>query len=209
MAKRYALRDSSWEMIKDLIAQDQKTGRHETMPNGNLWGLCSGGAWRGPLVDGLPAFLRLAKARYVWAEAQTLECPPQRARIDRSGHLDHRFHGSSRTRASAGTGKKWSLKNRYCCPCSGPQSRRLPPRFTCSAMRRNHPLCFICRADKPAIISPVQSLGAGSKYPAQRRRVLANAAAGGWRIRATTANTFGAATAIGMQSGDSIATPAA
>lgn len=27
MAKRYELSDESWEMIEDLITQDQKTGR--------------------------------------------------------------------------------------------------------------------------------------------------------------------------------------
>ncbi|AIG00955.1 ISPs1, transposase OrfA [Pseudomonas fluorescens] len=50
MTKRYKLSDSFWEMIEDLITQDQKTGRprHDDrlMLNGILWVLCSGAAWR-------------------------------------------------------------------------------------------------------------------------------------------------------------------
>ncbi|PXX51907.1 Transposase and inactivated derivatives, partial [Pseudomonas sp. LAMO17WK12:I10] len=50
MAKRYELSDASWEMIEDLITQDQKTGRPRNddrlMLNGILWVLCSGAAWR-------------------------------------------------------------------------------------------------------------------------------------------------------------------
>ncbi len=50
MAKRYELSDSSWELIEDLITQDQKTERprHDDrlMLNGILWVLCSGAAWR-------------------------------------------------------------------------------------------------------------------------------------------------------------------
>ncbi|MEN5201270.1 IS5 family transposase [Pseudomonas wadenswilerensis] len=50
MAKRYELSDASWEMIKDLITLDQKTGRPRNndrlMLNGILWVLCSGATWR-------------------------------------------------------------------------------------------------------------------------------------------------------------------
>lgn len=41
MTKRYKLSDSFWEMIEDLITQDQKTGRprhnDRLMLNGILW----------------------------------------------------------------------------------------------------------------------------------------------------------------------------
>lgn len=50
MAKRYELSDACWEMIEDIITQDQKTGRPRSndrlMLNGILWVLCSGAAWR-------------------------------------------------------------------------------------------------------------------------------------------------------------------
>lgn len=50
MIKRYKLSDSFWEMIEDLVTQDQKKGRprHDDrlMLNGILWVLCSGAAWR-------------------------------------------------------------------------------------------------------------------------------------------------------------------
>ncbi|EPL10047.1 ISPs1a-2 [Pseudomonas sp. CF161] len=50
MAKRYEISDEPWEMIKDLIVQEQKTGRPRNndrlMLNGVLWVLCSGAAWR-------------------------------------------------------------------------------------------------------------------------------------------------------------------
>ena len=50
MTQHYELTDTAWEMIKDLIAQDQRTGRPRNddrlMLNGVLWVLCSGAAWR-------------------------------------------------------------------------------------------------------------------------------------------------------------------
>jgi transposase len=50
MAKRYELDDASWEMIEDIIIQNQKTGRPRSndrlMLNGVLWVMCSGAAWR-------------------------------------------------------------------------------------------------------------------------------------------------------------------
>lgn len=64
MAKRYELSDESWEMIEDLITQDQKTGRPRNddrlMLNGLVGALlrCRMAryalAFR-PLVDGLSA----------------------------------------------------------------------------------------------------------------------------------------------------------
>lgn len=50
MAKRYELSDGSWEMIKDLMTQDQRTGclrnNDRLMLNGILWVLGSTAADR-------------------------------------------------------------------------------------------------------------------------------------------------------------------
>ncbi len=50
MARRYELPDAGWELIKDLVAPEQKMGRPRSddrlVLNGIFWILCSGAAWR-------------------------------------------------------------------------------------------------------------------------------------------------------------------
>lgn len=50
MPKRYGLSDEHWDVVADLFATNQRTGRPRVddrlMLNGVLWVLCSGAAWR-------------------------------------------------------------------------------------------------------------------------------------------------------------------
>ena len=122
MTKRYKLSDSFWEMIEDLITQDQKTGRprHDDrlMLNGILWVLCSGAAWRdmperfGP---GSTVYQRFRDWRNRGTFDQMLKC--LHIRLNEQGliDLDTWMIDSTAvraTRASSGAGKKGGLKNR-------------------------------------------------------------------------------------------------
>jgi transposase len=122
MTKRYKLSDSFWEMIEDLITQDQKTGRprHDDrlMLNGILWVLCSGAAWRdmperfGP---GSTVYQRFRDWRNRRTFDQMLKC--LHIRLNEQGliDLDTWMIDSTAvraTRASSGAGKKGGLKNR-------------------------------------------------------------------------------------------------
>ena len=122
MAKRYELSNASWEMIEDLITQDQKTGRprHDDrlMLNGILWVPCSGAAWRdmpkrfGPWST---VYQRFRDWRNRGAFDQMLK--RLHIRLNEQGliDLDTWMIDSTAvraTRASSGAGKKGGLKNR-------------------------------------------------------------------------------------------------
>jgi transposase len=122
MARRYELSDSSWEMIEDLITQNQETGRPRNddrlMLNGILWGLCSGAAWRdmpeqfGPWST---VYQRFREWRNRGAFDQMLK--RLHIRLNEQGliYLDTWVIDSTAvraTRASSGAGKKGGLKNR-------------------------------------------------------------------------------------------------
>ncbi len=61
MAKWYEISDEAWDLVSDLFTEIRRRGRPRVsdrlMPDGVLWVLCSGAAWRdmpvrfGPLVN--------------------------------------------------------------------------------------------------------------------------------------------------------------
>ena len=122
MAKRYEFSDASWEMIEDLITQDQKTGRprHDDrlMLNGILWVLCSGAAWR-DMPERFGPWSTVYQRFRDWRNRGTFDQMLKRLHIRLNEHglidLDTWMIDSTAvraTRASSGAGKKGGLKNR-------------------------------------------------------------------------------------------------
>lgn len=121
MAKRYELDDASWEMIEDLIAQDQKTGRPRSndrlMLNGVLWVMCSGAAWR-DMPERFGPWSTVYQRFRDWRNRGTFDQMLKRLhiRLNEQGliDLDTWMIDSTAvraTRASSGAGKKGGLKN--------------------------------------------------------------------------------------------------
>lgn len=122
MAKRYELSDASWEMIEDLITQDQKTGRprHDDrlMLNGILWVLCSGAARR-DMPERFGPWSTVYQRFRDWRNRGAFDQMLKRLhiRLNEQGliDLDTWIIDSTAVRAtlaSSGAGKKASLKNR-------------------------------------------------------------------------------------------------
>ncbi|MNJ48911.1 hypothetical protein D3C77_441190 [compost metagenome] len=122
MTKRYKLSDSFWEMIEDLITQDQKTGRprHDDrlMLNGILWVLCSGAAWR-DMPERFGPWSTVYQRFRDWRNRGTFDQMLKRLhiRLNEQGLIDLNTWmidstAVRATRASSGAGKKGGLKNR-------------------------------------------------------------------------------------------------
>lgn len=122
MAKRYELGDASWEMIEDLITQDQKTGRprhaDRLMLNGILWVLCSGAARR-DMPERFGPWSTVYQRFRDWRNRGAFDQMLKRLhiRLNEQGliDLDTWIIDSTAVRAtlaSSGAGKKASLKNR-------------------------------------------------------------------------------------------------
>ena len=122
MAKRYELSDSSWEMIEDLITQNQKTGRPRNddrlMLNGILWVLCSGAAWR-DMPERFGPWSTVYQRFRDWRNRGAFDQMLKRLhiRLNEQGLIDLDTWMIDSTavrapRASSGAGKKGGLKNR-------------------------------------------------------------------------------------------------
>lgn len=122
MTKRYKLSDSFWEMIEDLIPQDQKTGRprhsDRLMLNGILWVFCSGAAWR-DMPERFGPWSTVYQRFHDWRNRGTFDQMLKRLhiRLNEQGLIDlYTWMIDSTavraTRASSGAGKKGGLKNR-------------------------------------------------------------------------------------------------
>jgi transposase len=122
MARRYELPDAGWELIKDLVAPEQKMGRPRSddrlVLNGIFWILCSGAAWR-DLPERFGPWSTVYQRFRDWRDDGTFNRVLERlhVRLNQEGliDLDTWMIDSTAvraTRASSGAGKKGSQKNR-------------------------------------------------------------------------------------------------
>lgn len=116
MARRYELPDAGWELIKDLVATEQKMGRPRSddrlVLNDIFWILCSGAAWR-DLPERFDPWSTVYQRFRDWRDDGMFERVLERLhiRLNQEGliDLDTWMIDSTAvraTRASSGAGKK-------------------------------------------------------------------------------------------------------
>lgn len=207
MTKRYKLSDSFWEMIEDLITQNQKTGRprHDDrlMLNGILWVLCSGAAWR-DMPERFGPWSTVYQRFRDWRNRGSFDQMLKRLhiRLNELGFIDLDTWmidsaAVRATRVSSSAGEKGGLKNRLTMHWAV-VSAASQLRFICSAIRTESLCVSTCQVDRPEILLMRSRCLIRFKSQAARGDDLASAVAGYWRTRDTMPNTFGAiATATG------------
>ena len=131
MSRRYELTEKQWELIKDLLPDNQGRGRpwadHRKLINGMFWILNSGAPWRdmpgryGPWETVYTRFCR-------WQEDGTIDKIIERLQLalDEHGFIDHQLWCIDGTsirahKSASGGGKKRALTNHQIMPWDDPE----------------------------------------------------------------------------------------
>lgn len=121
MPKRYELSDEHWDIVADLFATSQRTGRPRVddrlMLNGVLWVLCSGAAWR-DMPERFGPWSAVYQRFRDWRNQGTFGQMLKRlhVKLNAEGLIDLdtwciNSTAVKATRASSGAGKKGGQKN--------------------------------------------------------------------------------------------------